>query len=277
MKSSKNIGKIVLIGMIVALSMSGCDALQELIADGDESDQQIQLYGMDPEEAINKEELWVAIDGANFNPDNSPNLQARLISGATIINSSRVDYVSDGQVNALFKLPDLDTPITLKLYIEDSEGDSQELPDAFTVKEYETISGPTSSSVDLQAEGGEYAFDFSQNAGCVLDSSARDLTFMVNNDGDPSITITSGGSGGIVIYQNGFSSLLNASDLETSVSNYARVGDGMLPITLSQNAYFGVIHTNDSNTAIVLKIDTVDPTNDTVDFSFMILRIMLSD
>jgi hypothetical protein len=263
--------------LCASIGLSGCDLLAGLFG-GSSEDGSIHLDSISPREGLMNETLSVSIIGNPLSADMSPNLQVKLINGAVVLLGSRFNSVTGGQVVGEFTLSAPD-PMTMDLYVVDDDGDEGYLSAAFTVNEYEVLKGPMSSPVSLDLSTGDVSYDFSEGGTCVTTSSARDATFILAGDPSvPAMTITSGGQGGIYYYSSpDFTSLDLASDLQSNITNYERSGAITLPRTLSVGQFYSLLSVGGQDEFIVLKIEGVDATNQTIDFNYMRIRMIATE
>jgi hypothetical protein len=260
----KKLGIVLLCAaMVLGVMFTSCDM------GGDEGT--VTITSCDPATGIVNEALAVAISGDYLADEYSPGKQVSLISGASTIAGTNVTTVTGVQINVDFDFSNC-TPATYNVYIVDENGNEDTLTEGFTLTEYEVIQEALSSAAQIDLDAANIAYDFSVNGTCAEDSAVRDVTFTLDGANDPAITITAGGSGGIIYYSGGFDSLEQASDIESDYANYARDGDGGLPMSLHAGEYYSLIDVADPDRFIILEIISVDTTNDIVDFNYLIIR-----
>lgn len=273
MKRSNLTGTCLVICLALSITISGCGLIDSMFGDSDSDNEDLGLMSITPTEGLANEILVVSITGQALSNDVSPNLVVRLINGPTIVTGVDVNVITGGQVTAQFTLPQTQTSMVMDVAASDDDGDEGSLTQVFTVNQFETLTAAKTVPVTIDISGGDVSYVFSRSEICDATALDRDVTFTLV-DGNPAITVTTGGSGGIYPYPTPFSSLGAASGLEARLSWYARAGDPGLTRQLVAGEYYGLLSVGDVDGFIVLYIDAVDAGADTATVNFMIVRMI---
>ena len=269
MKHFNLTGTILVICLALSITISGCELIDSMF--GDDGDGDMGLSSINPTEGLVNETLDISINGQSLGNEVSPKLVVKLTNGPTVVTGVDVNVITGGQVIARFTLPQ--TTMVMDVATSDDDGDEGSLTQVFTVKEYDILTSAKLDPITIDISGGDVSYDFSVDSFCVTTSGARDITFTLSS-GNPAITVTTGGLGGVYPYQPALASLENPSGLEASISQYARAVDPIFPRQLAAGEYYGLLNVGEGNTFIVMYIDAVDAGADTADVNFMIVRMI---